>query len=69
MLVPLSWPQVPCSAAGTTGSTTPGAVTSGFCCSETGVGPADEKLAICRLMVDAATVIAPGALAGESIDP
>ena len=30
------------------GSSTPGAVTSGFSCSETGVGPAEEKHAITR---------------------
>ena len=69
MLVPLSWPQVPSLGGRDDRIDSPGAVTSGFCCSDTGVGPADEKLEICRLTVDAATVIAPAAFPGESIEP
>ena len=53
---------------------TPGAVTSGFICSDVGVGPLDEKPAITSAgplspSVDAATVIAFGALPGEPIEP
>src|SRR5258708_39961626 len=53
---------------------TPGAVTSGLSCSETGVGPVDEKLAITSAgplspSVDAPTVIACCAFAGELIEP
>jgi hypothetical protein len=53
---------------------TPGAVTSGFMSSETGDGPDDEKLAISSAgplspSVDAATVIAFGALPGDPIEP
>ena len=48
---------------------TPGAATSGFSWSETGVGPAEEKSAIVPARVVAATVIAPGAFAGELIEP
>ena len=44
MLVPLSWPQVPWFGGSDDRIESPGAVTSGFSCSETGVGPADEKL-------------------------
>ena len=69
MLVPLSSPQVPWLGGSDDRIESPGAVTSGFSCSETGVGPADEKLVICLLTVDAATVIAPAALPGESIEP
>ena len=56
-------------------TSTPGAVTSGFGRSETGVGPADEKEATTSgrvppaPTVDAAVVIAAGALAGEPIEP
>ena len=57
-------------------TSTPGAVTSGFSWSDTGVGPADEKSAMWSgrvpsplPMVDAATEIAAGALPGEPIDP
>ena len=46
-------------------TSTPGAATSGFISSETGVGPADEKSAIALRDVTAATVIASGALPGE----
>ena len=48
---------------------TPGALTSGFSFSETGVGPPEEKSAIVPERVVAATVIAPGELAGELIEP
>ena len=59
MLVPDIAPYGP---AWLTGSdeviATPGAATSGFSCSETGVGPPDEKSAIVPSSVVAATVIA-----------
>src|SRR5712691_4024644 len=65
MLVPFLDSHEP-SRAGTDESTfTPGAVTSGFRASETGVGPAEEKYAIWPDLVAAATVIAPGAEPGE----
>src|SRR5437762_11099093 len=53
---------------------TPGAVTSGFICSEVGVGPLDENPAITSAgplspSVDAATVIAAGAVPGEPTEP
>ena len=53
---------------------TPGAVTSGFICSEIGVGPLDEKPAITSAgpaspSLDAATVIAFAALPGEPTEP
>ena len=48
---------------------TPGALRSGLSVSETGVGPPDEKLAICPERVVAATAIASGAFAGELIEP
>src|SRR3954468_2124735 len=53
---------------------TPGAVTSGFICSEIGVGPLDEKPAITSAgplspSVDAARVIAFGPVRGEPIEP
>src|SRR2546430_5375297 len=49
---------------------TPGAVTSGFICSDVGVGPLDENPAIMSAgpespSVEAATVIAAGAVPGE----
>ena len=75
MLVPLNSSQVP-SFAGTDERTpTPGAVTSGFSCSEYGAGPPEEKEAIRSGVgapwppVEAATEIALGAFAGEPIDP
>jgi hypothetical protein len=48
---------------------TPGRATSGFSCSETGVGPPEEKSAIPSDVVVAATVIADAAFAGELIEP
>lgn len=48
---------------------TPGALTSGLSCRETGVGPPEEKSAIVPLRVVAATVIAEGAFAGELMEP
>ena len=74
MLVPLNAAQVP-SRAGTDETTlTPGAVTSGLSWSEYGVGPIDEKPARMsgawpRPVVDAAAVIASGALPGEPTEP
>ena len=55
-------------------TSTPGAVTSGFSCSDSGVGPADEKPAITSAgpespSVDAATVIAFAAVPGDPTEP
>jgi hypothetical protein len=70
MLVPWSGPQGPPWPLGSEEVIpTPGALTSGFSCSETGVGPAEEKLAITSEVVTAATVIAEGAFPGELTDP
>ena len=46
---------------------TPGALTSGFSCNDTGVGPPEEKSAIAPDAVVAATVIAPGAFDGADL--
>src|SRR5947208_16782861 len=74
MLVPDSQSKVFLGSEDRT--STPGAVTSGFSWSDTGVGPADEKSAMWSgrvpsptPIVEAAAVIAAGALPGESIDP
>ena len=53
---------------------TPGAVTSGFSWSETGVGPPEEKSAITfarplRVVETAPTVIASGVEPGEATEP
>jgi hypothetical protein len=69
MLVPLRRPKVPSRAGSDERIETPGAATSGFIPSETGVGPADEKLAITLCESTAATVIASGALPGEETEP
>ncbi len=69
MLVPLSRPQVPWVGGSDERMSTPGAATSGFICSETGVGPADEKSAMRLFASTAATVIAPAAFPGESTEP
>ena len=70
MLVPDSSPYGPFWSAGSDEVTeTPGALTSGLSCSETGVGPAEEKSAIVPVSVVAATVIASGAFAGELTVP
>src|SRR5262249_8916488 len=70
MLVPLRSPHGPPSFDGSDEITsTPGAATSGFISSESGVGPADEKSAIELRDVTAATVIASGALAGDDTLP
>ena len=70
MLVPERAPNGPDQLTGRDDViATPGALTSGFSFSETGVGPPDEKLAIVSSSVVAATVIAPGALPGELIEP
>ena len=72
MLVPLHVAH--CEPGSEDTTSTPGAVTSGFICRDTGVGPLEEKLAISSggpvsLSVDAATVIASGALPGEPTVP
>jgi hypothetical protein len=69
MLVPLSVPQVPCDAGSDDITPTPGADTSGFIASDTGVGPADEKSATVSVDVTAATLIASAALPGEDTEP
>ena len=74
MLVPLSWPQSPSRCGSDEITLRPGALTSGLSCSETGVGPLDEKSAMPsagkpRPFDTAATEIAPGALPGEPIEP
>ena len=69
MLVPLHEAHRP-SRAGTEERTrSPGAVTSGFICSEIGVGPAEEKLEITFDFLAAADVIASGADPGEPTEP
>ena len=71
MLVPLKPAQVPSRAGTDERISTPGALTSGFSCSETGVGPAEENSARegRRSGVTAATVIARAALPGDVIEP
>ena len=70
MLVPPSWPHgPPCPGGREEVIETPGALTSGFSCNETGVGPPEEKSAIAPEAVVAATVIAAGAFEGELIEP
>src|SRR4051794_29013230 len=70
MLVPPSCPHgPPCPVGSDEVIATPGALTSGFSRSDTGVGPPDEKSAIVSEAVVAATVIADGAFAGELIEP
>ena len=73
MLVPSRAPNVRVGSEDTT--STPGAATSGFGRSETDVGPADENDATTSgrvpspPSVEAATVIAAGAFAGEPTEP
>ncbi len=69
MLVPLSRPQVWLEVGRDETTSTPGAATSGFIASDTGVGPPDEKPAIASFDVAAATVIASGAFPGDDTDP
>ena len=70
MLVPSRGPHGPPWSLGSDEViATPGALTSGFSSSETGVGPADEKSAITSRFVTAATVIAEGAVPGELTEP
>src|SRR5262249_31943005 len=74
MLVPLQSCADHWSSGRDERMSTPGAVTSGFIKSEIGVGPADEKPAIWSAgplspSVDAATLIAFVAVAGDPIDP
>ena len=64
MLVPLSRPNVPSLFGSDDSTDTPGAVTSGFICSDTGVGPPEEKPAIVLCESAAATVMALGASPG-----
>src|SRR5690349_3351940 len=69
MLVPLHSAHSP-SREGTDDRTlTPGAVTSGFICSEMGVGPPEEKLAITFDLLEAAVVMARGAVPGDPTEP
>src|SRR5207244_5813627 len=75
MLVPWKTSQLPDPRGGTDERIpTPGAPTSGLNASDHGVGPPEEKSAMTfgavpRLLVTAATVIAPGALPGDETDP
>src|SRR5581483_6158739 len=48
---------------------TPGAATSGLSCSDTGVGPDDEKPATASRESTAATEIAAGAFPGDETEP
>lgn len=69
MLVPLNSAKRPLSSGIDERIPTPGALTSGFSCCETGVGPLDENEAISLRFVTAAAVIALGALPGEPTEP
>jgi hypothetical protein len=69
MLVPLNAPKLPWLAGSDEMIDTPGALTSGFICSDIGVGPPEEKPAIALRESTAATVIALGALPGDDTDP
>ena len=67
--MPSNSAQVPSWAGTDERMLAPGAVTSGFISSETGVGPPDENDAIAPLFVPAAAVIASGAEPGEPTEP
>jgi hypothetical protein len=69
MLVPLNCAQDPSRGGTDDRIDTPGALTSGFIASETGVGPPEEKGAMTFVFVTAAAVIAPAAVPGDEIDP
>ena len=69
MLVPLNDDHSPTRGGTDDRIETPGALTSGFMASETGVGPAEENGAMMSLFVTAAAVIAPEALPGDETDP
>ncbi len=69
MLVPLNSAQRPSLGGTEDRIATPGALTSGFIPSETGVGPADENGAIRSFPVTAAAVMAPDAFPGELMLP
>ena len=70
MLVPLKNAHVPSRRGTDERTSTPGAVTSGFIRSESGVGPIDEKSAIvAAVRRRAAAVIASAALPGEPTEP
>jgi hypothetical protein len=69
MLVPLNEDHSPMRGGTDERIATPGALTSGFIASDTGVGPADENGAMMSVFVTAAAVIAPDALPGEEIEP
>ena len=68
MLVPLRCPKVPCGPAEKRGRDA-GCRDVGLHLERDGVGPADEKFAIMPRELTAATVIAPGALPGDEIEP
>src|SRR5919109_2055562 len=68
MLVPDRPCHVPSRAGTEERIPTPGAVTSGFNCSEIGVGPADEKPESRASTSDAAAVIADRAEPGDAIE-
>src|SRR6266487_3423694 len=69
MLVPLKRSQRPNEAGTEERMFPPGALTSGFICSETGVGPLEEKFSIVRVFEAAPTVIDCAAEPGEPTDP
>ena len=69
MLVPDRLPQLPSRTGSDERIPTPGADTSGFRRSDTGVGPAEEKPAIRPVTVAAPAVIAASADAGDEIEP
>ena len=70
MLVPPSSPQSPpCPVGSDDVIATPGALTSGFSTSDTGVGPPEEKSAIMSFAVVAATVIAARCIRGRADRP
>src|SRR5437762_14266861 len=69
MLVPLNCDQSPRRGGTEDRIETPGARTSGFMPSVTGVGPPDEKGAMTSFFVTAAAVIAPEALPGDEMEP
>ena len=69
MLVPLNESQLPSRMGTEDRIPTPGAVTSGFINSDSGVGPLDDQSAISKLSSAAATVIAPAAVAGDQMLP
>src|SRR5579859_787070 len=69
MLVPLNCDQVPRRGGTDERIETPGALTSGFIASVTGVGPPEENGAMTSFFATAAGVMAPAAVPGDEIEP